>query len=33
VEHEIEWSGPSRTGLWLIEAADVDFRWIPIEDA
>jgi hypothetical protein len=33
VEHEIEWSGPSRTGLWLIEAADVDFRWIPIDDA
>lgn len=29
VEHEIEWWGPRPTGTWLIEAADVEFRYIP----
>ena len=29
VAHEIEWSGFQDTGRWLIEASDVQFRWIP----
>jgi hypothetical protein len=31
VEHEIEWWGSSSTGTWLIEAADVKYRWLPLE--
>ncbi len=31
VLHEIEWCGPSDTGKWLIEASDVEFRWLPKE--
>lgn len=27
--HEIEWSGPKATGRWLIQANDVEYRWIP----
>jgi hypothetical protein len=27
--HEIEWSGMRDTGRWLIEAADLEFRWLP----
>jgi hypothetical protein len=27
--HEIEWHGPHGQGTWLIEASDLDFRWIP----
>ena len=27
--HEIEWWGRGPTGSWLIEAADVEFTWIP----
>lgn len=27
VEHEIEWWGPQPTGTWLIEAADVEYRY------
>jgi hypothetical protein len=30
--HEIEWSGATPTGSWLIEAADVAFRWVPQKD-
>ena len=35
LEHEIEWWGTRSTGTWLIEAADVEYRWIPrtTEDA
>jgi hypothetical protein len=29
VEHEIEWWGRGATGTWLIEAADVEYRWLP----
>jgi hypothetical protein len=29
MEHEIEWAGMDDTGSWLIEAADVEYRWIP----
>jgi hypothetical protein len=29
VEHEIEWWGIRQTGNWLIEAADVEYRWQP----
>lgn len=29
VEHEIEWWGSSQTARWLIEAADVEHRWVP----
>ncbi len=31
VVHEIEWCGAIDTGRWLIEAADVDYAWIPRE--
>ena len=31
LEHEIEWWGSRETGTWLIEAADVDYRWIALE--
>jgi hypothetical protein len=31
VEHEIEWWGVQRTGTWLIEAADVEYAWQPID--
>jgi hypothetical protein len=27
--HEIEWCGPYETGTWLIEASDLEFRWLP----
>jgi hypothetical protein len=30
IEHEIEWWGPDRSSTWLIEAADVEYRWIPL---
>jgi hypothetical protein len=30
VEHEIEWWGRRQTGSWLIEAADVEYHWLPI---
>ena len=29
VEHEIEWWGAGPTATWLIEAADVEHRWLP----
>lgn len=31
VEHEIEWWGSGPTSTWLIEAADVEYAWQPIE--
>jgi hypothetical protein len=31
VEHEIEWWGSGSTGAWVIEAADVEFTWEPLE--
>ena len=31
--HEIEWSGMIDTGVWVIEASDVEFRWMPNEIA
>jgi hypothetical protein len=31
LEHEIEWWGSGPTGTWLIEAADVEYRWTPLE--
>lgn len=27
--HEIEWSGQSGTGRWLVEASDIEFSWLP----
>ena len=27
--HEIEWSGASERGTWIIEASDLEFRWTP----
>jgi|SRR5262252_2989981 len=27
--HEIEWSGLHATGVWVIEASDLEFRWVP----
>ena len=27
--HEIEWWGPGEVGRWLIQADDVEHRWIP----
>jgi hypothetical protein len=27
--HEIEWCGMRDTGRWLIEASDLEFRWLP----
>jgi hypothetical protein len=27
--HEIEWSGLHSTGVWVIEASDLEFRWVP----
>ena len=30
VEHEIEWWGPRPTSTWLIEAADVEHRYLPL---
>jgi hypothetical protein len=33
VEHEIEWWGSTPTATWLIEAADVGYRWLPRGDA
>lgn len=27
--HEIEWSGALATGNWVIEASDLELRWIP----
>jgi hypothetical protein len=31
--HEIEWRGASDVGIWVIEASDLEFRWLPIEGA
>lgn len=31
VVHEIEWWGLEATGTWLIEAGDVEYRWLPVE--
>ena len=31
--HEIEWWGPGEVGRWLIEADDVEHRWIPAAEA
>lgn len=30
VIHEIEWYGRNETGSWLIEASDVEFKWVPV---
>jgi hypothetical protein len=30
--HEIEWWGREATGTWLIEAADVEYRWQPLAE-
>lgn len=30
VIHEIEWCGSRDTARWVIEASDVEYRWIPI---
>jgi ribosomal protein S28E/S33 len=30
VEHESDWWGSGNTGTWLIEAADVEYRWAPL---
>jgi hypothetical protein len=30
VIHEIEWYRLNEIGSWLIEASDVEFRWIPL---
>jgi hypothetical protein len=27
--HEIEWCGARDTGVWVIEASDLEFRWVP----
>ncbi|HYE75138.1 MAG TPA: hypothetical protein VEF04_17485 [Blastocatellia bacterium] len=27
--HEIEWSGYKSSGNWVIEASDVEFKWLP----
>lgn len=29
--HEIEWSGACESARWVIEATDLEFRWLPIE--
>ena len=29
--HEIEWRGTSDVGIWVIEASDLEFRWLPID--
>ena len=29
VEREIEWWGRGATGTWIIESADVEYRWMP----
>ncbi len=29
--HEIEWWAAGQTGHWLIEAADLEYQWIPFE--
>lgn len=31
--HEIEWWSDQPTGTWLIEAADVEYTWIPLSGA
>jgi hypothetical protein len=28
--HEIEWWSPNARGRWIIEASDVEHRWLPI---
>jgi hypothetical protein len=33
VEHEIEWWGIQSTGTWLIDAADVEYHWLPLESS
>jgi hypothetical protein len=27
--HEIEWWGGGETGVWVIEASDLELRWVP----
>jgi hypothetical protein len=27
--HEIEWCGATDTASWIIEASDIEFRWVP----
>jgi hypothetical protein len=27
--HEIEWASFTYTGSWLIEASDLQYRWVP----
>lgn len=29
--HEIEWDGLGETGRWLIEADDVEYKWLPVQ--
>ena len=31
--HEIEWASVAYTGSWLIEASDLQYRWVPKNDA
>jgi hypothetical protein len=31
--HEIEWWSPDAPAHWLIEASDVELRWLPLADA
>jgi hypothetical protein len=28
--HEIEWCGPRQTGTWMVEASDLEFRWVSL---
>ena len=30
VIHEIEWADDQKTGLWIIEASDLEYRWAPL---
>jgi hypothetical protein len=30
--HEIEWWGADENGVWVIEASDLEFRWVPKDD-
>ena len=32
VEHEIEWRGRTSPAHWIIEAGDVEYRWLPSAD-
>ena len=29
--HQIEWWGPEKTGVWFIEASDLEYRWVPMQ--